>query len=90
MTVPTRTPSQLPAVAVLAAVATGLALAATVDWQIGTLVLGLGLLLGAALRLALPPRQAGWLVVRTRGLDATVLLLLGFTVVALSQTIPEA
>lgn len=81
---------QLPAVLVLAVVACGLVLAATVDWQVGALVLGLGLLLGAGLRLALPSRQAGWLAVRTRGIDAAVLLVLGFAVVTLSQTIPEA
>ena len=87
-----RTPAvrQLPALAVLAVVGAGLLLAAAVDWQVGALVLGTGLLLGAGLRLALPARQAGWLVVRTRGLDAAVLLLLGLVVVVLSQTIPEA
>ena len=89
MTVRPPATRQLPAVLVLAVVAGGLVLAATVDWQVGALVLGLGLLLGAGLRLALPARQAGWLVVRTRGIDAAVLLALGFAVVALSQTIPE-
>ena len=86
-----RTPAtwQVPAVAVLAVVAAGLLLAVVVDWQVGALVLGLGLLLGAGLRLTLPARQAGWLVVRTRTLDAAVLLLLGFAVVVLSQTIPD-
>ena len=86
-----RTPAtwQLPAVGVLAVVAAGLLLAAVVDWQVGALVLGLGLLLGAGLRLALPTRRAGWLAVRTRAMDAAVLLLLGFAVVTLSQTIPD-
>ena len=88
---PARTPvtRQLPALGVLAVVAGGLVLAAVVDWQVGALVVGLGLLLGAGLRLTLPARRAGWLVVRTRGLDAAVLLGLGFAVVALSQTIPD-
>ena len=81
---------QLPAIAVLAVAAAGLALAALVDWQPGAVVLGLALLLAAGLRLTLPIRQAGWLVVRTRGLDAAVLLLLGFSLVLLATSIPEA
>ena len=80
---------QLPTTAVLTAAATGLALAALVDWQLGAVVLGLALLLAAGLRLTLPVRQAGWLAVRTRGLDAAVLLALGFGLVLLATSIPE-
>ena len=81
---------QLPSLVVLAAVLTGLVLAATVGWQLGTRVLGLAFLLAAGLRLSLPARTAGWLVVRTRGLDGAVLLVLGFAMVALAETIPQA
>jgi hypothetical protein len=90
--VPTRptTGWQLPSVLVMAVVATGLALAAGVGWQLGTRVLGLAFLLAAGLRLSLPARTAGWLVVRTRGLDAAVLLALGFAMAALAETIPPA
>ena len=90
MTTRPRTGWQLPSVLVLAVVATGLVLAATVGWQLGTRVLGLAFLLAAGLRLSLPARTAGWLVVRTRGLDAAVLLVLGFAMVALAETIPPA
>jgi len=81
---------QLPSALVLGVVVTGLVLAATVGWQVGTRVLGLAFLLAAGLRLSLPPRAAGWLVVRTRGLDGAVLLALGFAMVALAETIPPA
>ena len=81
---------QLPSVLVLAGVATGLLLATQVGWQTGTRVLGLAFLVAAGLRLSLPARSAGWLVVRTRGLDAAVLLVLGFAMVALAETIPPA
>ncbi len=81
---------QLPSVLVLAGVAAGLLLATQVGWQTGTRVLGLAFLLAAGLRLSLPARSAGWLVVRTRGLDAAVLLVLGFAMVALAETIPPA
>ena len=81
---------QLPSVLVLAVVVAGLALATQVGWQTGTRVLGLAFLLAGVLRLSLPARSAGWLVVRTRGLDAAVLLVLGAAVVTLAETIPPA
>jgi len=81
--------TQLPALAVLATAGLGLVLAAALDWQVGAFVLGLALLLGAALRLTLPARAAGWLAVRTRGVDAALLLALGFAMVLLANTIPR-
>ena len=80
---------QLAAVAVLAVAVSGLLLAALVDWQLGSVLVGLALLLAAGLRLSLPPHAAGWLAVRNRGLDAALLLAVGFAVVALASTIPE-
>ena len=82
--------AQLPAVAVLLVAALGLLLSAAVDWQVGAFVLGLALLLGAGLRLALPTAQLGWLAVRSRGLDATLLGVLGFGMCLLANTIPPA
>lgn len=81
--------TQLPALAVLGVAALGLLLALLLDWQVGAFVLGLALLLAAGLRLTLPVRSAGWLAVRTRALDAAVLLVLGFAVVLLANTIPR-
>ena len=81
--------SQVPALAVLAATALGLLVAAVLDWQVGTFLVGIALLVGAGLRLTLPARSAGWLAVRTRGLDAALLLVLGFAVVLLANTIPR-
>ena len=80
---------RLPALAVLAVVAGGLAVGA-VDGRLGGLVIGLGLLLGAGLLLALPAPYAGWLAVRTRGLDAALLLVVGFALIALATTVPDA
>lgn len=90
MTARPTTSWQLPLVLVLAVVGAGLLLATGVGWQAGTRVVGLAFLLAAVLRLSLPARSAGWLVVRTRGLDAAVLLLLGTAVVVLAETIPPA
>ncbi len=80
---------QLPALVVLAITALGLLLVATVASRPGVIVVGLALLLAAGLRLTLPTRQAGWLAVRTRGLDASFLLLLGFALVLLADTTPN-
>jgi hypothetical protein len=80
---------RLPSLAVLAVAAAGL-LVSVVDGRLGGLVLGLALLLGAGLRLALPAPRAGWLAVRTRGLDATVLLAVGFALVVLATSVPDA
>ncbi len=80
---------QLPSLVVLALVAAGLVVLAVVDARPGILVVGLALLLAAGLRLTLPARSAGWLAVRTRGLDAALLLVLGFAVVVLANTIPD-
>ena len=82
--------SQLPALVVLGIAALGLLVAAALDWQAGAFVLGLALLIAAGLRLTLPVRSAGWLAVRTRPLDAALLLVLGFAVVLLANTIPRS
>ena len=74
---------------VLAAVAAGLFVTTAVEAQTGVIVVGLALLLAGTLRLSLPTRRAGWLVVRTRGLDATFLLVVGFVLILLGTTIPK-
>lgn len=81
---------ELPTLAVLGVVAGGLVVGALLDWRTGASVIGLALLLGAALRLTLSPRRAGLLVVRTRPFDATVLLVLGFAVVGLALAVPTS
>jgi hypothetical protein len=80
---------RVPSLAVLAVVAAGL-LVAAVDGRLGGLVVGLGLLLAAGLRLALPRPHAGWLAVRTRSLDAALLLAVGFALVVLATSVPDA
>lgn len=82
---------ELPLLAVIGVEAIGLvAVALLRHWRVGCLVMGLGLCLGAVFRLTLPARQAGLLVVRSKGVDAAVLLALGFALVALANAIPAA
>jgi ABC-type bacteriocin/lantibiotic exporter with double-glycine peptidase domain len=56
---------------------------------VGRLVIAVGLLLAAVLRLVLPARRAGLLVVRSRRLDVALLLVLGAALLALASSVPE-
>jgi hypothetical protein len=80
---------QLPLAAVLAVVGAGLALGAAGYWRSGAVVVGLGVLLAGVLRLGLPARRAGLLVVRSRRLDVTMLLALGAAVLVLASSVPD-
>lgn len=82
---------ELPLAVSIAVAAAALVLIAVFDrWRLGSAVLGLAFCLAAALRLTLPARQAGLLVVRSRAVDAAVLLTIGFGLVALANTIPTS
>ena len=80
---------QLPLGVVLVVVAAGLAVGATGAWRPGASLIGLGVLLAGALRLVLPVRRAGLLVVRSRRLDASMLLALGAALLVLASSVPQ-
>ena len=80
---------ELPILGVLAVVTAGLVLGALVRWREGAMLIAAGLLLGAVLRLVLPARRAGLLVVRSRRLDVATLLLLGAALMTLASSVPE-
>jgi hypothetical protein len=73
-----------PLIAVLAAVAVGLWLVWVHHPRKGLGTIALALAAGALLRLVLPPRDAGLLVVRSRLIDVSVLLVLASVVVVLA------
>ena len=80
---------ELPLLSVLGVLAVGLVFVAYLErWRLGSFIMGLALCGAAVFRLSLPPRQAGLLVVRSKGVDAAVLLSLGFALVVLGNTIP--
>lgn len=58
------------------------------SWRAGAVVIGCALLLGAGIRVALPPREAGLLQVRSRGFDIAALAVGGLAVVVLALAIP--
>ena len=73
---------------VVGLVGVGLAAVALDKWRAGSQFVGLAFCLAAAARLSLPERQVGALAVRSRAIDAAVLLALGFGIVGLATAIP--
>lgn len=80
---------ELPLLASLGLVVTGLLLGALVRWRAGALLVGAGVVLAAVLRLVLPVRRSGLLVVRSRRIDVAVLLVLGVALVVLASSVPQ-
>lgn len=77
-----------PPTAVLAVAAAGLALI-VVNFRLGTLIFTASVLLALVLRIVLPTRQAGLLVVRTRAVDITVLSVLAAGLLLLALLVPS-
>jgi hypothetical protein len=84
----TRGPNEIALGGVLLAVVVGLALVGQDHWRRGLLLAGAGLLAGAVIRLVLPARVAGLLVVRGRIFDSVVLAALGTAVIVLTSSVP--
>jgi hypothetical protein len=79
---------QLPLLSVLAGVGAGLLLVTLEHWRRGLVVMGLALIGGAVLRLALPLRRAGFLAVRSRLVDVLLLGGAGLVLVVVALAIP--
>jgi Protein of unknown function (DUF3017) len=76
-----------PPVLVLSVMAVGLGLI-LVDFRLGTLIVALSVVLALVLRIVLPTRRAGLLVVRTRTIDVTVLSILSGGLLLLALIVP--
>lgn len=74
---------------VVALVCVGLVVVTLDRWRVGSELLGVAFCLAAAARLSLPESRVGALAVRSRALDAAVLLVVGFGIVGLANTIPS-
>lgn len=74
---------------VLGVAAIGLIVVATADWRIGVGVLGAGLLIAAAGRLALGEHESGMLRVRGKTFDVITLSGLGVLLIVLALVIPN-
>ena len=82
--------SQWPIGSVLLGVLAGLFVSLVDGWRPGAVVVGLAVVVAAVLRLVLPERTLGLLVVRSRAMDVTLLLLAGVGVVVLALLVPAA
>ena len=58
------------------------------SWRVGGVIIGLALLLGAGIRVVLPPREAGLLQVRSRAFDVALMIFVGLGIVALAYLVP--
>ena len=81
--------AELPTLLVMGVAAAGLATAATGRWRLGVLLVGASMVAAAVLRLVLPARTAGLLVVRGRLLDALMMLGLGLATMVLVLAVPD-
>ncbi|MFY2861666.1 DUF3017 domain-containing protein [Mycobacterium sp. THU-M104] len=67
--------------------ATAFVLAGANFWRRGSLLIGIGVGVGAMLRLVLPDDRAGLLVVRSKGVDVTTTATVGAAMVYIAWTI---
>ncbi|SNR57555.1 DUF3017 domain-containing protein [Blastococcus mobilis] len=81
---------QLPLLAVLVMVGTGLLLVTFDHWRRGLVVIGLSLIIAGLLRLLLPVRRVGFLAVRSRPTDVVLLAVAGLVLAVTALTIPAA
>ncbi|MDO5676286.1 MAG: DUF3017 domain-containing protein [Propionibacteriaceae bacterium] len=74
----------------LSILSVGVVLAMLGRWRMASVLIGGSLLVAAVLRLALPRRVSGLLVVRRRWIDVSVMTVLGVAVVALAFIVPPS
>ncbi len=67
----------------------GIAYVGESSWRLGGLVIGVSVVLGAVLRMALPNREAGLLQVRSKAFDVTVLAFTGVAIIVLALVVPN-
>lgn len=79
---------QLPTAAVITVLVTGLAGVSANHWRKGAIVIGGAPVLAALLRLLLPAREVGPLIVRSRAFDVVLYLVVGSGVVGLAKVLP--
>ncbi len=79
---------QWPLAVTLIGVALGVVIMATTHWRRGSTLIGLSVLGASVLRLVLPARLVGLLEVRSRWLDALILLAIGVGILITAWIVP--
>ena len=76
-----------PSVAVPVTALAALAIAALGGWWVGLVALGVVLIVGAVLRMTLPPERLGTFVVRSRTIDVLLLASVGMALIAVTASL---
>jgi Protein of unknown function (DUF3017) len=85
-----RTIDQWPLALVLLGLIIGLALLSFYEFRVGSITLGVAILLGAALRTVLPHDRAGLLAIRGRPMDLLTMYGLGVALTTVAVLVPPA
>ena len=85
-----RTIDQWPLALVLLGLAAGLVVLSFYDFRVGSILLGVAIIFGGALRLVLPRDRAGLLAIRGRPIDLLTMFGLGITLTTVAVLIPPA
>lgn len=85
-----RTIDQWPLALVLLGLVVGLVVLSFSDFRIGSIILGVAIIFGGALRLVLPRERAGLLAIRGRPIDLLTMFGLGITLTTVAVLIPDA
>ncbi|MDP4666803.1 MAG: DUF3017 domain-containing protein [Candidatus Nanopelagicales bacterium] len=80
---------QWPILTVYSGILIALTVVVFVDFRSGAVLLSLNVLLAFLLRLRLPDSKAGWLRIRRRRIDLTVLVTLGILLLILALVVPQ-
>ena len=85
-----RTIDQWPLALVLLGLLIGLVVLTFYDFRVGSTILGIAILFGAALRTVLPPERAGLLAIRSRSDDLVTMYGLGVALTSVAILVPPA
>jgi hypothetical protein len=80
---------QWPLLVVLVVVGCGLLLVAAERWRSGLVVMGLAVVVAGLFRLLMPLRRIGFLAVRSRPVDVTLMIATGLAVAVFALAIPH-
>lgn len=85
-----RTIDQWPLALVLLGLAAGLVVLSFYEFRVGSVILGVAIIFGGALRLVLPRERAGLLAIRGRPIDLVTMFGLGIALTTVAVLVPPA
>lgn len=85
-----RTIDQWPLALVLLGLVAGLVVLSFFDFKVGSIMLGIAVIFGAALRMVLPRDRAGLLAIRSRPIDLLTMYGLGIALTTVAVLVPPA